>query len=90
MRARLDGSRVQAVVSENVKHPYAIAVDPDGNRLYWFDDATQRIEVVTFDGFDRTLLLKPSSPISTLTIQGTRTWKLDIYSMLMHMNETRF
>lgn len=49
-----------------------MAVDPDGNRLYWFDEITKRIEVVTFDGQDRTLLLKSSSPISTLTIQGTQ------------------
>uniref|UniRef100_A0A672PIR8 Low-density lipoprotein receptor-related protein 4-like n=1 Tax=Sinocyclocheilus grahami TaxID=75366 RepID=A0A672PIR8_SINGR len=57
MRASLNGSNVEEVVSTGLESPGGLAVDWIHNKLYWTDSGTSRIEVANLDGTQRKVLL---------------------------------
>ena len=57
LRAFLNGSGVEVIVSTELHHPDGLAVDWLGRNLYWTDAGTDRLEVARLDGSARTILL---------------------------------
>uniref|UniRef100_A0A673GQR4 Low density lipoprotein receptor-related protein 4 n=1 Tax=Sinocyclocheilus rhinocerous TaxID=307959 RepID=A0A673GQR4_9TELE len=57
MRASLNGSNVEEVVSTGLESPGGLAIDWIHNKLYWTDSGTSRIEVANLDGTQRKVLL---------------------------------
>uniref|UniRef100_A0A8C1IXE5 Low density lipoprotein receptor-related protein 4 n=1 Tax=Cyprinus carpio TaxID=7962 RepID=A0A8C1IXE5_CYPCA len=57
MRASLNGSNVEEVVSTGLESPGGLAIDWIHNKLYWTDSGTSRIEVANLDGSQRKVLL---------------------------------
>ncbi|KAI2662129.1 Low-density lipoprotein receptor-related protein 4 [Labeo rohita] len=57
MRASLNGSNVEEVVSTGLESPGGLAIDWIHNKLYWTDSGTSRIEVANLDGTHRKVLL---------------------------------
>ncbi|XP_076062572.1 low-density lipoprotein receptor-related protein 6 [Oratosquilla oratoria] len=56
-RARLDGHERQALISEGLEAPSAIAVDLEDDIIVWADTMTKRIETATIDGKERRTLV---------------------------------
>ncbi|XP_054269003.1 low-density lipoprotein receptor-related protein 4 [Macrosteles quadrilineatus] len=56
-RAFLNGSRQQAIISNNLESPSGLAVDWVTDKLYWTDAGTRHIEVATLNGSLRALLI---------------------------------
>lgn len=57
LRANLNGSNVEEVVSTGLESPGGLAVDWVHDKLYWTDSGTSRIEVANLDGAHRKVLL---------------------------------
>ncbi|KAH0620749.1 hypothetical protein JD844_021479 [Phrynosoma platyrhinos] len=78
MRANLNGSNVEEVVSTGLESPGGLAVDWIHDKLYWTDSGTSRIEVANLDGTHRKVLLwqnleKPRA-IALHPMEGTIYW----------------
>ncbi|XP_056113822.1 low-density lipoprotein receptor-related protein 4 isoform X1 [Rhinichthys klamathensis goyatoka] len=78
MRASLNGSNVEEVVSTGLESPGGLAIDWIQNKLYWTDSGTSRIEVSNLDGTHRKVLLwqrmeKPRA-IALHPIEGKIYW----------------
>ncbi|KAK7175881.1 hypothetical protein R3I93_000216 [Phoxinus phoxinus] len=78
MRASLNGSNVEEVVSTGLESPGGLAIDWIQNKLYWTDSGTSRIEVSNLDGSHRKVLLwqrmeKPRA-IALHPIEGKIYW----------------
>ncbi|XP_043938468.1 low-density lipoprotein receptor-related protein 4 isoform X2 [Protopterus annectens] len=78
MRANLNGSNVEEVVSTGLESPGGLAVDWIHDKLYWTDSGTSRIEVSNLDGIHRKVLLwrnleKPRA-IALHPVEGTIYW----------------
>ncbi|XP_070199995.1 low-density lipoprotein receptor-related protein 4-like isoform X2 [Littorina saxatilis] len=56
-RANLDGSELEAVVSDGLHTPDGLAIDSVGRKIYWTDDGHNRIEVSNLDGSMRCVLI---------------------------------
>ncbi|XP_072320955.1 low-density lipoprotein receptor-related protein 4 isoform X2 [Eucyclogobius newberryi] len=57
MKANLNGSNVEEVVSTGLESPGGLAIDWIQDKLYWTDSGTSRIEVSNLDGTHRKVLL---------------------------------
>ena len=57
MRAFINGSLPEIIVSVNVFTPDGLAVDPLGTNIYWSDTGTKKIEVSRMDGTMRKTLI---------------------------------
>lgn len=57
-RAPLSGGQPEAVISNDLVTPEAIAVDWIGRTMYWADSGTGYIEVSDLDGHNRRVLVK--------------------------------
>uniref|UniRef100_A0A8C3QLD8 LDL receptor related protein 4 n=1 Tax=Cyanoderma ruficeps TaxID=181631 RepID=A0A8C3QLD8_9PASS len=78
MRANLNGSNVEEVVSTGLESPGGLAIDWIHDKLYWTDSGTSRIEVANLDGTHRKVLLwqnleKPRA-IALNPMEGTIYW----------------
>uniref|UniRef100_A0A8C5XKP8 Low-density lipoprotein receptor-related protein 4 n=1 Tax=Microcebus murinus TaxID=30608 RepID=A0A8C5XKP8_MICMU len=78
LRANLNGSNVEEVVSTGLESPGGLAVDWVHDKLYWTDSGTSRIEVANLDGAHRKVLLwqnleKPRA-IALHPMEGTIYW----------------
>uniref|UniRef100_A0A8C6TK95 Low density lipoprotein receptor-related protein 4 n=1 Tax=Neogobius melanostomus TaxID=47308 RepID=A0A8C6TK95_9GOBI len=78
MKANLNGSNVEEVVSTGLESPGGLAIDWIHNKLYWTDSGTSRIEVANLDGTHRKVLLwqnmeKPRA-IALHPIEGKIYW----------------
>ncbi|KAM3856102.1 low-density lipoprotein receptor-related protein 4 [Vipera latastei] len=78
MRANLNGSNVEEVVSTGLESPGGLAIDWIHDKLYWTDSGTSRIEVANLDGMHRKVLLwknleKPRA-IALHPMEGTIYW----------------
>uniref|UniRef100_A0A674I166 LDL receptor related protein 4 n=1 Tax=Terrapene triunguis TaxID=2587831 RepID=A0A674I166_9SAUR len=78
MRANLNGSNVEEVVSTGLESPGGLAIDWIHDKLYWTDSGTSRIEVANLDGTHRKVLLwenleKPRA-IALHPMEGTIYW----------------
>ncbi|XP_026176007.1 low-density lipoprotein receptor-related protein 4 isoform X1 [Mastacembelus armatus] len=78
MRANLNGSNVEEVVSTGLESPGGLAIDWIHDKLYWTDSGTSRIEVANLDGTHRKVLLwqnmeKPRA-IALHPIEGKIYW----------------
>ncbi|XP_072448783.1 low-density lipoprotein receptor-related protein 4 isoform X1 [Chiloscyllium punctatum] len=78
MKANLNGSNVEEVVSTGLESPGGLAIDWIHNKLYWTDSGTSRIEVSNLDGTQRKVLLwqnleKPRA-IALHPMEGTIYW----------------
>ncbi|KAA0723842.1 Low-density lipoprotein receptor-related protein 4 [Triplophysa tibetana] len=78
MRASLNGSSVEEVVSTGLDSPGGLAIDWIQDKLYWTDSGTSRIEVSNLDGTQRKVLLwqnmeKPRA-IALHPIEGKIYW----------------
>ncbi|XP_057187146.1 low-density lipoprotein receptor-related protein 4 isoform X1 [Triplophysa rosa] len=78
MRASLNGSNVEEVVSTGLESPGGLAIDWIQDKLYWTDSGTSRIEVSNLDGTQRKVLLwqnmeKPRA-IALHPIEGKIYW----------------
>ncbi|XP_038051569.1 uncharacterized protein LOC119724541 [Patiria miniata] len=56
-RSSIDGSGRRTLVNTRLKWPNGLALDPTGQRLYWCDAFTDRIESSDLQGGDRKILL---------------------------------
>ncbi|XP_062576146.1 low-density lipoprotein receptor-related protein 4-like isoform X3 [Saccostrea cucullata] len=56
MRANLDGSQVEEIISNGLDTPDGLTVDSVGQKLYWTDTGLNRIEVAETDGSNRKVL----------------------------------
>ena len=52
-RAGMDGQDRIILISQNLTWPNGLAIDYEGNRLYWIDARHKVIESSNFDGRDR-------------------------------------
>ena len=57
MRANLDGSQVEVVISHGLDTVDGLAVDSTGKKLYWTDTGNKHIEVAALDGTMRKVLI---------------------------------
>ncbi|XP_075884557.1 low-density lipoprotein receptor-related protein 4 isoform X1 [Nelusetta ayraudi] len=57
MKANLNGSNVEEVVSTGLESPGGLAIDWIHDKLFWTDSGTSRIEVSNLDGSHRKVLL---------------------------------
>uniref|UniRef100_A0AAQ4RSN1 EGF-like domain-containing protein n=1 Tax=Gasterosteus aculeatus aculeatus TaxID=481459 RepID=A0AAQ4RSN1_GASAC len=78
MKANLNGSNVQEVVSTGLESPGGLAIDWIHDKLYWTDSGTSRIEVANLEGTHRKVLLwqnmeKPRA-IALHPIEGKIYW----------------
>ncbi|XP_064423218.1 low-density lipoprotein receptor-related protein 4 isoform X2 [Latimeria chalumnae] len=78
MKANLNGSNVEEVVSTGLESPGGLAIDWIHDKLYWTDSGTSRIEVAKLDGTQRKVLLwqnleKPRA-IALHPMEGTIYW----------------
>ncbi|OCT83711.1 low-density lipoprotein receptor-related protein 4 [Xenopus laevis] len=78
MRANLNGSNVEEVVSTGLESPGGLAIDWINDKLFWTDSGTSRIEVSNLDGSHRRVLLwnnleKPRA-IALHPMEGTIYW----------------
>ncbi|XP_069077783.1 low-density lipoprotein receptor-related protein 4 isoform X3 [Pleurodeles waltl] len=78
MRANLNGSNVEEVVSTGLESPGGLAIDWIHDKLFWTDSGTSRIEVANLDGSQRKVLLwqnleKPRA-IALHPMEGTIYW----------------
>ncbi|KAG5848887.1 low-density lipoprotein receptor-related protein 4-like isoform X1 [Anguilla anguilla] len=78
MKANLNGSNVEEVVSTGLESPGGLAIDWIHDKLYWTDSGTSRIEVANLDGTHRKVLLwqsmeKPRA-IALHPIEGKIYW----------------
>uniref|UniRef100_A0A4W3JHK9 Low density lipoprotein receptor-related protein 4 n=1 Tax=Callorhinchus milii TaxID=7868 RepID=A0A4W3JHK9_CALMI len=78
MKANLNGSNVEEVVSTGLESPGGLAIDWIHDKLYWTDSGTSRIEVANLDGTQRKVLLwqnleKPRA-IALHPMEGTIYW----------------
>nr|AHB12420.1 vitellogenin receptor [Palaemon carinicauda] len=53
MKAGMDGSKPVSLISDGIKIPNGLALDPPARRVYWMDAGHSRIEHVLYDGTDR-------------------------------------
>lgn len=68
--ANMDGSNVQYIVTTNLKHPMAIAVDYNADLLYWADWVSGKIERSNLAGGDRETFLETGHKIDYMDIDG--------------------
>uniref|UniRef100_A0A3Q2GKG7 Low density lipoprotein receptor-related protein 4 n=1 Tax=Cyprinodon variegatus TaxID=28743 RepID=A0A3Q2GKG7_CYPVA len=78
MKANLNGSNVEEVISTGLESPGGLAIDWIHDKLYWTDSGTSRIEVANLDGTHRKVLLwqnmeKPRA-IALHPIEGKIYW----------------
>uniref|UniRef100_A0A7N6BYU7 EGF-like domain-containing protein n=1 Tax=Anabas testudineus TaxID=64144 RepID=A0A7N6BYU7_ANATE len=78
MKANLNGSNVEEVVSTGLESPGGLAIDWIHDKLYWTDSGTSRIEVANLNGTHRKVLLwqnmeKPRA-IALHPIEGKIYW----------------
>uniref|UniRef100_A0AAY5EVI9 Low-density lipoprotein receptor-related protein 4 n=1 Tax=Electrophorus electricus TaxID=8005 RepID=A0AAY5EVI9_ELEEL len=78
MKANLNGSNVEEVVSTGLESPGGLAIDWIHDKLYWTDSGTSRIEVANLDGTHRKVLIwqsmeKPRA-IALHPIEGKIYW----------------
>uniref|UniRef100_A0A8C5MYQ0 LDL receptor related protein 4 n=1 Tax=Leptobrachium leishanense TaxID=445787 RepID=A0A8C5MYQ0_9ANUR len=78
MRANLNGSNVEELVSTGLESPGGLAVDWIHDKLFWTDSGTSRIEVSNLNGSHRKVLLwnnleKPRA-IALNPMEGTIYW----------------
>ncbi|XP_027007977.2 low-density lipoprotein receptor-related protein 4 isoform X2 [Tachysurus fulvidraco] len=78
MKANLNGSNVEEVVSTGLESPGGLAIDWIHDKLYWTDSGTSRIEVANLDGSHRKVLIwesmeKPRA-IALHPIEGKIYW----------------
>ncbi|XP_038049226.1 prolow-density lipoprotein receptor-related protein 1-like [Patiria miniata] len=57
-RANMDGSDILSIVRQRIIYPTGLALDYVQNKLYWADSKASRIEMVSLDGADRTLVYR--------------------------------
>ena len=57
MRANLDGSDVEDIVSNGLDTPDGKVIDAVGRKIYWTDTGLNRIEVANLDGTMRKVLI---------------------------------
>lgn len=50
LRAPMDGTNPQVIVSSTLTSPEGLAVDIDGEKLYWTDTSLKKIEVSDLSG----------------------------------------
>ena len=50
LRANLDGSNIEILVSHGLANPHGIALDVIGGKMYWTDDSANRIQRANLDG----------------------------------------
>uniref|UniRef100_A0A3Q3IDS7 Low-density lipoprotein receptor-related protein 4 n=1 Tax=Monopterus albus TaxID=43700 RepID=A0A3Q3IDS7_MONAL len=78
MKANLNGSNVEEVISTGLESPGGLAIDWIHDKLYWTDSGTSRIEVANLHGTHRKVLLwqnmeKPRA-IALHPIEGKIYW----------------
>ena len=56
-RAAMDGTQRSVIVISNLTWPNGLAIDHEGERLYWADGGTKAIEYANLDGKNRTTLI---------------------------------
>lgn len=61
-RAALDGTQRKVIVTERLGWPNGLALDLEKSLLYWCDAKTDKIEVVNFDGGNRTEVVSDKLP----------------------------
>ena len=57
MRANLDGSDVEDIISNGLDTPDGMAIDSIGRKIYWTDTGLNRIEMANLDGSMRKVLV---------------------------------
>ena len=57
-RGSMEGGAREAVITQGLNNPAALAVDWVGKNLYWGDSGTKRIEVSELSGSKRKVLLE--------------------------------
>ncbi|EDO49133.1 predicted protein [Nematostella vectensis] len=78
LRASMDGSFPQPIVSNIPRSPVGLAVDTDRDKLYWTDTAHKKIEFSDLQGAKRTVLVDTNllTPIG-LAIHGDFVYWID-------------
>ena len=70
--ARLDGSDLKPLISEDMAWPVSLAIDYPARRLYWTDMKKRTIETVRLDGSERMQIVK-------LEPKMGKPFKLDVF-----------
>ena len=57
LRANLNGSHIEEIITNNLDTTDGLAVDSAGRKIYWTDTGKSRIEVANLDGTHRRVLV---------------------------------
>jgi len=77
MRAGMDGSQKQAVVSDDIVWPNGVTVDVVMRRIFWSDAKLNKLESANFDGSDRRRVIPDEyakHPFSLAIFEDTLYW----------------
>lgn len=58
IRANMDGTNLQEIIKDVIYKASGIAVDIISQRVFWCDSLLDYIETVTYDGKDRTAVIR--------------------------------
>jgi len=75
-RVGMDGTRSEAIITEDIGWPNGITVDVVMKRIYWSDAKHGSIETAKFDGSDRRIVFKQTvqHPFSLSVFEDTLYW----------------
>ena len=81
--ARLDGSALKPLVSEQMSWPVSLAIDYPARRLYWADMKKRTIETIRLDGTERREILKLDSKTG-------KPFQLDVFEDTVYFTTFQF
>ena len=79
LRANLDGSNIEILVSRGLDDPHGIALDITGGKMYWTDDSADRVQRANLDGSNVETLLRRTK----IDFWGNRTGYGDPYGIAL-------
>ena len=79
LRANLDGSNIETLVSHGLDDPHGIALDVAGGKMYWTDDSADRIQRANLDGSNVETLVRRTR----INFWGIRTGYGDPYGIAL-------
>jgi sugar lactone lactonase YvrE len=73
MRANLDGSEIEILISDDLKSPVGIALDTDNGKMYFTDRFANNIKRANLDGSDVEIVVKDTDyPVDLVIDYATR------------------
>ncbi|KAK7083495.1 Low-density lipoprotein receptor-related protein 1B, partial [Halocaridina rubra] len=82
-RAGLDGSSRKVLINKQLQYPVDLTLDYEGGLLYWVDQRAKTLERVTFDGTERTVILKSETsqmPVAIFAFENNIYWADMVYA----------